>query len=234
MEKLVSILSIVNYLIDRLFSVGRWIQAHNAFITAAATAVIAIFTWALVCANRKLWQVSLKTANAAEKAADVAWNTMEHTQRAYIFIKEIIHSVKQTEGFGEVIIVLENTGETPVRKMICNYNYCCFPGDIPGDFKYPDTIPLLYGVIGRKTILDARVLIPFNAFEDARTKKQRFYIYGWVDYNDVFPNTPRHRTESCYEVIISKDRKFIYNIYGNYNGSDDECSRKPSPYVPPS
>jgi hypothetical protein len=172
-------------------------------------------------------------ANAARDNAKVAVNTMEHTQRAYVFIKELFTVVKQAEGAGDIRIVLENTGETPVRKMICNYNYRCFPGDIPSDFDYPDTDPPLYGVIGRKTILDVRVLIPFSAFENTRTKTQRLYIYGWVDYNDVFPNTSRHRTESCYEVVISEDRGFKYNIYGNYNGTDDECSRKPSPYVPP-
>ncbi|MGA8572066.1 MAG: hypothetical protein ACLP7A_01545 [Desulfobaccales bacterium] len=191
----------------------------SPFVTAISTAVIAFFTWALVRANRQLWKASQEHSI--------------HSQRAYIFIKEIIHNIKPREGIGELIIVLENTGETPARKMICNYDFCCFSGDIPNGFDFPNKLPPVYGVISRKATIDAKVLMPFNVFDDALTKRQRLYIYGWVDYDDVFPNTPRYRTESCYEVLINKDREFSYHIYGNYNGTDDECYRKPSPYVSP-
>jgi len=187
------------------------------------------FTGGLFIATILLFGVAIWQGWHLKRSVD----SLQTTQRAYVSIKELIHTVKPAEGFGEIIIVLENTGETPVRKMICNFNHRCFPEDIPSGFDYPDTDPPVYGTIGRKTTLDARVRMPFTAFEDARTKKQRFYIYGWIDYYDVFPNTPRHRAEFCYEVMISKDRKFIYKIYGTYNGYDDECSRKPSPYVPP-
>ena len=66
--------------------------------------------------------------------------------------------------------------------------------------------------------------------------KKRSLVWGWVDYNDVFPDTARHRTEFCHEVIVIGDPRNPAHItlrgYGQFNGADDECYRLPAPYVP--
>jgi hypothetical protein len=199
-----------------------------------------IFTGAMVLVGAGQCYIIFKTlketeraAKAAEKAAIVAENAMIHSQRPYIFVNKIIHNIKPDEAIGELIIVLENTGETPTKKMICNFDYCTFLEELPDNFNFPEKGQRQYGTIGRKATLDVKVLMPFNVFKDTLTKKHRLYIYGWIDYNDVFPNTIRHRTESCYEVIINQEREFFYHIHGDYNGFDDECSRNPSPYTTP-
>ena len=62
------------------------------------------------------------------------------------------------------------------------------------------------------------------------------YIYGWIEYNDVFPNTSRHRTEWCLQITVvgditnSQAAPLLFMNYSKYNGTDDECLRKPKPY----
>ncbi|MGB7913455.1 MAG: hypothetical protein WCF59_14665 [Desulfobaccales bacterium] len=253
MDKIVPFFIILK---DAAVFVGRWIQAHNGFVSAAATVVIAAFTVTLWLTNRKLWKVTIgllevshehsrhmetsitiakESADAAKKSAEVTENAMIHSQRAYVFIQRFYRQINAALNIADIYVVLENTGETPVKHMMCSFDYISFPSDIPPDFEFPDTGKPGYGIIGRKATLDIRVLMPFTVFKDTFDKKYRTYIYGWVDYNDVLPNTPRHRTEFCHEIIFPKtgSRTFNFNIYGKYNGSDDECNSKPSPYVLP-
>jgi hypothetical protein len=125
-----SIFSIVNYLIDRIVSLSEWIDLHSEFVTAAATAVIAVFTWALVCANRKLWKVSQEQSRdmkdslrIAQKSADAAKESADAFQaieRARLFVKvkrdpppkkgESIESIK--EGYNRVLINIINEGKS--------------------------------------------------------------------------------------------------------------------------
>jgi hypothetical protein len=99
---MISILSIINHLIEWIVSLVNLIETHSNFVIAAATAAIAAFTWALVCANRKLWQasqehskhlqetiaISREAADAAKKSAEIAENTLHITQMAYVDITD--------------------------------------------------------------------------------------------------------------------------------------------------
>ena len=56
-----------------------------------------------------------------------------------------------------------------------------------------------------------------------------------MDYNDVFDDTPRHRTEFCFDVTADdvEDRGQTYMrfpAHGRYNGADDDYVRRPRPY----
>ncbi len=208
-----------------------WFSLCLVFFTGILAAV-AIFQFFVL---RYTLRETQRVANAAIKGAEVAENAMIHGQRAYVFVKRFYRQINAALNIADICVVLENTGETPVKHMMCGFDYISFTGDIPPDFEFPDTLTPEYGIIGRKATLDIRVLMPFTVFKDTFEKKHRTYIYGWIDHNDVFPNTPRHRTEFCHEIIFPKtgSRTFNFNIYGKYNGSDDECYRKPSPYTPP-
>jgi hypothetical protein len=71
-------------------------------------------------------------------------------------------------------------------------------------------------------------------------KKKRALIYGWIEYDDIFPNSPKRRTELCMEVEIFADPREIPNVirgnpipiitlrpYGPYNGYDEDCLYRP-------
>ena len=65
---------------------------------------------------------------------------------------------------------------------------------------------------------------------------KKIYVYGWVEYNDVFPDTPRHRTEFCSQIVRVGDYLRAEGVplglhsYEQYNGADDECLFKVMTY----
>lgn len=68
---------------------------------------------------------------------------------------------------------------------------------------------------------------------------EHIYIWGWVDYDDIFDGTERHRTEFCFELMIvgnpaaNNPANISTRTYRAHNGTDTECFRKPAPYVRP-
>ena len=68
---------------------------------------------------------------------------------------------------------------------------------------------------------------------------KHIYIWGWVEYDDVFPRAPRHRTEFCVKLRVVADIEageadaIIWDHYKRFNNADDECEHKPKPYPPP-
>jgi hypothetical protein len=62
------------------------------------------------------------------------------------------------------------------------------------------------------------------------------YVVAWIEYNDIFPSTPRRRTEVCWRLALKADpRARVQDVtaslgndqYGPHNGSDGDCLHKP-------
>ena len=131
MDKIVPFFIILK---DAAISVGRWIQAHNGFVSAVATVVIAAFTVTLWLANRKLWKATIgllqvshehsrhmekslaiaqESANAAKKSAEVAEDTLQITQMAYVDITD--HQLSRPLSIGvnpQIVYEITNHGNT--------------------------------------------------------------------------------------------------------------------------
>jgi hypothetical protein len=125
----------------------KWIEDHSDFVTAAASATIALFTLTLWWATRKLWKVSQEqsrdmkeslriaqeAADAAKDSAQVAKTTLTSTQRAFVFLKDI--KFKEIRGRGytsmggnyEITWLFfpcwANSGDTPTRNLTINIGY---------------------------------------------------------------------------------------------------------------
>ncbi len=69
-------------------------------------------------------------------------------------------------------------------------------------------------------------LIP--ALEDGHP----FYIWGWIEYDDVFaPKTPRRRTEFCFRIRGQEHGLpgLRFTNHSAYNAMDEDCERQPAP-----
>lgn len=59
-------------------------------------------------------------------------------------------------------------------------------------------------------------------------------LWGWVEYDDIFPTSDRHRTEFSYLIIIGpKDGGGVTTGHmetDSYNGADDGCTDEPKSY----
>jgi hypothetical protein len=204
---------------------------------------LVIFTGGLVAVGIAQCYIIFKTlretqivAKAATNSAEVAENALISGKRAYVFVKDVLRNKEPSSDYPlteiwNIRVVWENTGDTPTKDMLGNVNFDFFVDKIPDDFDYPDRGKEKFRVvIGPKHTIKSYIPIPVHIIDEAFAKSHRVYMWGWVDYNDVFKDTPRHRTEFCHEIRqIGNDLSF--NIYGKYNGSDDECYRKPSPYT---
>jgi hypothetical protein len=50
---------------------------------------------------------------------------------------------------------------------------------------------------------------------DAAENRKFIYLWGWMRYNDVFPNTPQHITHFCWQIVTAGDPfGFIPNTQG--------------------
>jgi hypothetical protein len=58
----------------------------------------------------------------------------------------------------------------------------------------------------------------------------QLFLFGWVEYDDIFPDTMRHRLEYCYEVRIQVGGQWLTNFdtYGPHNHHYD-IPRPPAP-----
>ncbi len=156
-------------------------------------------------------------------------------QRAFVFCPEIkIHPVKDPNKL-IMVPVWENNGTTQTKNMFCHVSWQPFPlTGIPNDFTYPDRgqkqlFPVLIGPKSR--IVGARSIIEEEALNQIIEGHARCYIWGWAEYNDVFDNKIRHRTEFCHEVVLTRiDGGCLqeFRTYGPHNGADDQCMKKPT------
>ena len=80
------------------------------------------------------------------------------------------------------------------------------------------------------------ISVSADEFKELSQKEITMLIWGWADYDDIFPYTKRHRTEFCLQikVITQPDggRRIQLPTYPRFNGFDDECLNKPKPYDP--
>ncbi len=124
--------------------------------------------------------------------------------------------------------------------MTNRINYAAFEGIVDSTFECPDVGDLEVGhtMIGPKAIMHgAQIDIPVDVLDKIKNGELHAYLWGWADYNDVFPGTPRHRSEFCVEIVVHGDVRtencqFFFRQQGRHNGFDDECLYEPRPYVP--
>lgn len=209
MDKLVSFFSIFK---DAIFSIGRWIETHSSFVSAASTAAIAFFTLTLWCATRKLWKVSqeqsrdMKTSlTIAQEAADAAKKSADALpaiERAYLFTRvkrhpppkprQLIENIK--EGFNQARFIVINQGKTPAIITKIDWHV-----GVMNDMEIDDKISQLesnsvskvpYGIITissggtGKYLADCHITNPDIQKINASTA---YYVcLGRIEYKDVF------------------------------------------------
>lgn len=226
----------------------RLMDLHAGFFAAISGFIVAFFTYTLWWSTDKLW-----------KAGADALTT---TQRAFVFIKEIAVSFDRPPnpppGSAKAMAmaamsaahmpiktwrlypVWENSGDTPTRRLMTNFQCRGFFGRIPSDFDFPDEGLPEPSFIGPKAVIRGNgiLLSPDWLTEMGKHESAHFYIWGWADYDDVFNATPRHRTEFCFEIVrVGTDLNGFpvlqFPLHSRFNNADEECSRRPGPYVPP-
>ena len=139
------------------------------------------------------------------------------------------------EQFIPIFVELENSGATPTRQLRAHVSFSEFgPNGLPKGFSYLDTDtgsdPTTFVIGPKATSSMSPFGINFAALERIRDGKTSGYLWGWVEYDDIFADTLRHRTEICMRIAkvtppISSPT-IQWSNHNDHNGMDQDCPRE--------
>jgi hypothetical protein len=221
-----------------------WSAKLTDWLLAAFTFALVVFTGLLYRATARLWE-------ATREQAELTRTALIHTQRAFVFVKEVADSrttmllpvrltgppVSRTIGW-KISLRWENSGATPTKDLITYVSGKTFDKVLPEDFSFED-IPgenSTPGILGPQAVVAMGDMnVPMEIMQEIYEKKTHFYMWGWAEYNDVFDETDRHRTEFCYKIEFTGEpfpeaTGMVYRLHHKHNGADKECMKKPRPY----
>jgi hypothetical protein len=191
-----------------------------------------------------------QTTQIAEQSARVANEGALSAQRPYVFLREfrvnLIKNVLNDEiQTCTIQPIWENTGTTPTRNGRSHVNWKFFERAIPDDFDFPDYDEIgnpiqIYEVFGplivgpRATALSALLDIEPSVLRQVRDLQGKLLIWGWAEYDEVFSDSRRHRTEFCYQLVVTgSPASWVgFSQYRAFNGADDDCMRRPTAVTP--
>jgi hypothetical protein len=186
---------------------------------------------------------------ASERASTVVDEALVSAQRAYVFLREFrVHLVKNplNEEIQTCTIqpIWENTGSTPTRNGRGHINWKFFERAIPSEFNFPDfdevgNRVLSYDafkplVVGPRSTAFAPLLdIEPGILKQARDLKGRILVWGWAEYDEAFGEAKRHRTEFCYQLVVTgSPASWVgFSQYRAFNGVDEDCTKTPTALV---
>ena len=104
------------------------------------------------------------------------------------------------------------------------------PDQIPADFGFPDSSQFGYGGIGPNGEMQTpTVFIEAKKLETIEPR-QEWYFWGWIEYDDIFEGTFRHRTEFCFNIERIRfpetgEVAMGLRPYPRFNAMDGDCLR---------
>jgi hypothetical protein len=178
--------------------------------TATATILIAVVTTVYAIVSGLQW-------GAMRRANEINADSLYQIQRPFIFATGVDMQVAALpEGMiFDVNPNIQNGGNTPPKTLTIYANYFTPSDAIAPDYAFPDLDDVLVssGAGGPKNV----VKVPTKSFtveqmNEFKNKVHRLYIYGHIEYDDTFRETPHHLTQFCFELAgIRGDLKTLLN-----------------------
>jgi hypothetical protein len=180
-----------------------------------------------------LWmQVRLLVKSAERQYRDV--------ERAFLHIAvEDAQDAIARDGAPVVRIEIRclNNGVTPTRYGLSHVSWHHFRDGGPDAISFKDLWEHEQGDPARLAVgPKGAVILDVLEIPESELLKSPgcVFVWGWADYNDVFEDSLRHRTEFCFAIERIKHGNAMqtrYRTYRQHNGYDDECYRVPALYA---
>ncbi|MFC6790580.1 hypothetical protein ACFQE0_13785 [Methylobacterium komagatae] len=168
-------------------------------------------------------------ARSAERSAQISEQSMRQTQRAYVTIQEIKYDVIPAAPKGasgcRIDVYWKNSGPSPAMNVIHAVNAGAFTSeDGPWSVEFRQT----YAPSEPHTILagasfhsNPRLFSQQHLIAASKSKAD-LYIWGWLEYDDVFIESKRHRIQFCDRIIVYGKPEFgeillQFTLAGGYN-----------------
>ncbi len=216
-----------NHTIQLVAVIKDWIDTNSDLITAAATVVIAIFTFSLWWSTYKMMKVvreqsrdmkaSIAVAQKAADAAEKSAKALPDIERAYIFVK-ITMKNSDAEGIAGTVdkepqynhdnveIIVTNRGKTPALLTGIPYTTKVITDTEIGKYLSECVANIYHPIPSGTAIIDAMTQkppLPADFFMDKELWKQitieKAYLtcLGCIHYEDIFGNP--HKTIFCWK-----------------------------------
>ena len=227
-----------------------WLQRFICDIRIT-DAILAGFALFLLLAGlfQGLWM--LAAIRASERTANVINEGLISAQRAYVFLREFQVAMTKNPLNDEIQTcaiqpIWENGGTTPTRNGRGHVNWKYFERTVPPEFdfadfdevgnritSYDDYKPLIIGP--RATALSPVISIEPAILRQVRDLQGKLLIWGWAEYDGVFEDAKRHRTEFAYLAVVSGSpaSHVGFSQYKLHNGVDADCMKQPTELARP-
>jgi len=229
---------------------NTWLQRFICDISIA-DAILAGFALFLLLTGifQGLWM--LAAIRASDRTAKLVNEGLIAAQRPYVFLREFQVAVTKNPLNDEIQTcaiqpIWENAGTTPTRNGRAHVNWKYFERSVPAEFDFADFDelgnrlqsdddykPLILGP--RATALSPVISIEPAILRQVRDQQGKVLIWGWAEYDEVFEDAKRHRTEFAYLVVVSGSpaSHVGFSQYKQHNGVDGDCSKKPTQLAQP-
>ena len=210
-------------------------QVRSGFVQTLAT------IGAFVAAGFAGW-AAYRAYRAAEATRKHAQESSEIELRAYVHAANFDITFPPTGSGGTVILQVGwiNTGSTPAINCVAESNLQFFVGEPPDDFGFPDAenadydAPFTLG--SNRKIYSKQLQLHLLDITETVVGGFQLYVWGWMDYDDIFKRTPRRRTEFCVAGVGGRNKDgapgIIFSGYRRHAGMDAGCMRAPRPWPP--
>ncbi len=194
------------------------IESVSLGISALATIVIAIFTIALSCSTKRLWQETKASSAIANKSADAAKQTadavigVELPRFIMVSMRFDIHNMNLERALydSSVLLYLTNHGRTEgiiVEKCLTwQVTQALDP-----EPRYPisDVEKVDFGSVIKKNEnyeIRKRFFLSDELAQRVKTKQAILWIYGYIKYRDFLEKC--HRTGFCAALELFADKMY--------------------------
>ncbi|MCW6512849.1 hypothetical protein [Lichenifustis flavocetrariae] len=197
--------------------------------------------------TRESLRIASEAAHASLQASQTAAAQLAQDRDAIIVRERAYFAFQQfgtIHGFEDNIlkwwlfdVQWRNSGNRPPRAMVGCTSYCLFPEMIEPEFSFPDLpvdpqIPRSgkIFVAPQTSIRGAMIRVPVSDMIAIAEGRKYLMIWGWVEYDDGFEDTPRRRSEFAAIVTMLGKATEANAAHANirmhprHNGTDDECT----------
>jgi hypothetical protein len=108
--------------------------------------------------------------------------------------------------------------------------------DLPSDFAFPDSNLFGHGLIGPDSEIYTPIIRIGASELEPIDQSHEWYFWGWVEYDDIFIGTTRHRTEFCFQLDrvrlpVTSEFWIAFKPHSRFNAADGDCLRPIDPHT---
>jgi hypothetical protein len=207
----------------------NWWDKIKPIVECAGVLLLTVYTGFTVA----MYFANKEAADAARDAAKTSKESLESVQRAFLVFQTIRadHELRGKIGQWRIGGIWQNAGDTPAIHVSNYFNTRILSAE-PDEqtFRGPEAINFPSTYIGPKANQLTNLIFKSDDYltlTRAPSEKEGRYMWGWIAYNDSFPDTPIHVTETCEllagETIVNNQISPAFALCHHHNCTDDNC-----------